>query len=220
MKRIIFIFCLLIISVLHASHTHIDLIHNPALQKEANFYLKYGTIPEIKKMIHKLTALELQNKDAQISLDFSLSQASNAYIQANNRIAEQTKIRDALAQQDACNAWFSYQSLAATKHLQEKDAIKIDLAQQALMKREIRLMQRRITAQQQAFQEQQRQAYLEKNSSNEDYEKKKGSRPFHYHSFLPFLIISTWGSCHEGDPICFCPFFSRIDFLVFFFSPL
>jgi len=190
MKRIIFIFCLLIISVLHASHTHIDLIHNPALQKEANFYLKYGTIPEIKKMIHKLTALELQNKDAQISLDFSLSQASNAYIQANNRIAEQTKIRDAkimipadeyyslnheiaLAQQDACNAWFSYQSLAATKHLQEKDAIKIDLAQQALMKREIRLMQRRITAQQQAFQEQQRQAYLEKTSKKESSSQEK-----------------------------------------------
>ncbi len=178
MNKIVLIFCFLTINILHASNRPIDSVYNPAFQKEVGFYLKYGTIDETQKILQKLTILEQENKESNTSLHQTLSQSSADYIDANNRIVFNSNMLNCKtvthvdlhkqitqAQQDACNAWYAFQANSCNKTLSEQETVEINLKKQALINRRDRLIvrskERTLTAKQQAFQEQQRQAHLE-----------------------------------------------------------
>ena len=184
MKRIIFIFCLVTINTLPASNTVTDTVYNRTFQKEVNFYLKYGTIQETKKVVQKLELLEQKNQEKKAALDFASLQASKDYIAANERITLNTKMLNnktithvnlhdqiAAGHQDGCNAWYTFQAHSFNKSLAEQESIEISFKKQALINRKNRLKirseRRNFTAEQQAFQEYQRQSYLEKTSKIE-----------------------------------------------------
>jgi hypothetical protein len=189
MKPILFPFSLFIITTLQASYIPTDSVHNPEFQKKFNFYAKYGTIAETKEVLRALSTIEQQNKDALKALDDSLQQSQSAYKDAHNRIILNTKILSentvtpvnlhaqiSLAQQDCCNAWYNFQTNSLNKNVIEQDAAKFATLGQIMILRQnrlqLRLQQRDLTAAQAKFQEEKKQAALEKISKTDIQSKK------------------------------------------------
>ena len=179
MKPTVLIFSLFMMTILQASHIPTDSVHNPEFQKKINFYAKYGTVKETKEVIGLIFTLEQQNKEQQAFLNNSLLQASSSYINANNRIALNTKILNdktitpvnlhatiAIAQQDSCNAWYNFQTSSFNKNLAEQDAAELVTLRKLMMLRhdrlQLRSQQRDLTVAQAKFQEEKKQAALEK----------------------------------------------------------